>query len=167
MSVQASPTSAPASKPARPRLRVLLVPDSIHWITGTIAKSIVAHNPWLDGTIISGPVLDIVAREHPDLFESFDVVHFVCPYASRSWLPRLRDRIPVVTSHHHVSDDWSTQRHNLDGDAIVAGSSQWAADAVKRGAAPDRVVAVPYGVDASRFVPPTPAQATASRESLG
>ncbi|MDB4911628.1 MAG: hypothetical protein JWO39_2451, partial [Gemmatimonadetes bacterium] len=29
---------------ARENLRVLLVPDSIHWISGTIARSIVDHN---------------------------------------------------------------------------------------------------------------------------
>ncbi len=155
-----------ADQPSR-RLRVLLVPDSIHWITGTIAQSIVTHNPWLDGTIISGAVLDIVARDRPDFFDAFDIVHFVCPYASKQWLPILREQLPVVTSHHHVSDDWKTQRHNLDGDAIVVGSSQWADDVVQRGAAADRVVRIPYGVDASRFLPATPQLSAASRASLG
>ncbi|HLB10618.1 MAG TPA: glycosyltransferase family 4 protein [Gemmatimonadaceae bacterium] len=143
------------------------MPDSIHWITGTIARSFVAHNPWLDGTVISGPVLDIIARDRPEFFDSFDVVHFVCPYASRTWLPLLRNRLPVITSHHHVSDDWKTQHHNLEGDAIVVGSSQWADDVVQRGAPAERVVAVPYGVDASRFVPATPQQRKAARASLG
>jgi glycosyltransferase involved in cell wall biosynthesis len=149
------------------RLRVLLVPDSIHWITGTIARSIVTHNSWLEGTIISGAVLDIVARDNPELFDSFDIVHFVCPYASRKWLPVLRERVPTVTSHHHVSDDYELQRHNLDGDAIVVGSRQWANDVVDRGASPDRVTCVPYGVDASRFVPASPPATLRIRESLG
>lgn len=158
---------AELTAPPRPRLRVLLVPDSIHWITGTIARSFIAHNAWLDGTIISGPVLDIVAREQPNLFDSFDLVHFVCPYASRSWLPRLRDRLPVVTSHHHVSDEWELQQHNLGGDAIVVGSPQWVEDIVERGASPERVVCIPYGVDASRFVPATAGERADARASLG
>jgi glycosyltransferase involved in cell wall biosynthesis len=149
------------------QLRVLLVPDSIHWITGTIARSIATHNAWIDGTIISGAVLDIVARDAPDLFDSFDLVHFVCPYASRKWLPILRDRLPSVTSHHHVSDDYELQRHNLDGDAIIVGSQEWADDVVMRGASRDRVTCVPYGVDASRFVPPSPLTKARIRESLG
>jgi glycosyltransferase involved in cell wall biosynthesis len=149
------------------KLRVLLVPDSIHWITGTIAKSIVAHNPWIEGTIISGPVLDIVARDKSDFFESFDLVHFVCPYASRQWLPVLRDRVPVVTSHHHVGDDYDLQRHNLAGDAIVVGSVQWADDVVERGAPRERVMCIPYGVDASRFVPAAEPRRRHLRESLG
>lgn len=149
------------------RLRVLLVPDSIHWITGTIAKSILDHNPWIDGTIISGAVLEIVVREYGDLFLHFDLVHFVCPYASKRWLPVLREQLPCVTSHHHVSDDWELQRHNLSGDAIIVGSSEWAADAEARGALAAKVVRVPYGVDASRFVPPTSDTRNASRASLG
>lgn len=155
------------STPRPLQLRVLLVPDSIHWITGTIARSFIAHNDWLEGTIISGPVLDIVARDNPGFFDSFDIVHFVCPYASRTWLPRLRDLLPVVTSHHHVSDEWALQSHNLSGDAIVVGSKQWVADIVDRGADPARVVGIPYGVDASRFLPPTQAQRSAARQALG
>lgn len=148
-------------------LRVLLVPDSIHWITGTIARSIVENNDWIDGTIISGAVLDIIARERADIFESFDLVHFVCPYASKRWLPFLRDRLPCVTSHHHVSDAWELQQHNLNGDAIVVGSSQWAEDAIERGAAPERLVCIPYGVDAARFVPATSHSRAEARRSLG
>ena len=149
------------------RLRVLLVPDSIHWITGTIARSIVENNDWIDGTIISGAVLDVVSRERADIFDSFDLVHFVCPYASKRWLPILRDKLPCVTSHHHVSDAWELQQHNLNGDAIVVGSSQWAEDAIERGAAPERLVCIPYGVDSSRFVPATAHSRTVARRSLG
>lgn len=167
MSVPASYVSAGASRRAGERLCVLLVPDSIHWITGTIARSIVAHNPWIEGTIISGAVLDTVAAEQPDLFEAFDLVHFVCPYASKRWLPTLRERLPCVTSHHHVSDDWELQRHNLDGDAIIVGSLQWAEDVEERGASAEKVVCVPYGVDASRFVPATSERRRAVRQSLG
>src|SRR4051812_8689696 len=114
------PQARPSVTPDR--LRVLLVPDSIHWITGTIAKSIVQHNSWIDGTIMSGAVLDVIAREDADVFSLFDLVHFVCPYASKRWLPILRDKLPCVTSHHHVSDTWGLLRHNLDGDSIIVGS---------------------------------------------
>lgn len=165
MQAVSSSAASPESPPRR--LRVLLVPDSIHWITGTIARSIATHNQWIDATVISGAVLDIVARDQPAFFDAFDLVHFVCPYSSRAWLPFLRERIPVVTSHHHVSDDWATQNHNLGGDAIVVGSSQWAEDVVHRGAAPERVVRIPYGVDASRFLPATPQERLVIRNALG
>jgi glycosyltransferase involved in cell wall biosynthesis len=159
--------SVPIADTPQRKLRVLLVPDSIHWITGTIARSIVDHNSWIEGTIVSGAVLDVIAREHEDPFAPFDLVHFVCPYASKRWLPLLRERLPCVTSHHHVSDDWELQRHNLAGDAIIVGSSQWASDAESRGASREKIVRVPYGVDASRFVPATAGIRNALRTSLG
>ena len=150
----------------KPSLRVLLIPDSIHWITGSIAQSIVRHNSWIDGTIISGPVLSALALDDASLFDSYDVVHFLCPYASRDWLPRLRARVACVTSHHHVSDDWALLEHNLNGDAIIVGSQQWADDVIARGAAPERVICVPYGVETSHYLPSASSR-IAERKRLG
>lgn len=134
------------------RLRVLLVPDSTYWVLGTVAKSIVRFNPWVEGTIISGPVMDKLFAERPELMRNFDLVHFLCPYISKEWLPRLRDSVPCVTSHHHVTD-WNLIKHNLEGDAIVAGSLEWREDVTARGAAAEDVFCVPYGVDAEQFKP--------------
>lgn len=76
--VASAAASLTASGIAERKLRVLLVADSIHWITGTIAKSIADHSDWMDGTIVSGAVLDVIARANPELFSAFDVVHFLC-----------------------------------------------------------------------------------------
>ena len=151
---------------SKPRLRVLLVPDSIHWVTGTIAKSIARFNPWIEATIASGPVIDIVLNEQPELMRNFDLVHFTCPYASKQWLPRFRDFVPCVTSHHHVTD-WEAIKHNLDGDAIIVGAPEWAEDLRARGGDLSRVFCVPYGVDADLFIPATEAQRASIREQLG
>jgi glycosyltransferase involved in cell wall biosynthesis len=148
------------------RLRVLLVPDSVHWVTGTIAKSIAHFNPWIEATIASGPVIDVVLNQQPELMRNFDLVHFTCPYASREWLPRFRDLVPCVTSHHHVSD-WDLLKHNLDGDAIIVGSPEWAEDLRARGGDLSKVFWVPYGVDAEQFKPATDAERLAIRNKLG
>jgi glycosyltransferase involved in cell wall biosynthesis len=148
------------------RLRVLLVPDSIHWILGTVAKSIARCNPWIEATIASGPVIDVVLNQQPELMRNFDLVHFTCPYASREWLPRFRDLVPCVTSHHHVTD-WELIKHNLDGDAIIVGSPEWAEDLRARGADMLRVFCVPYGVDAGMFTPATDTERAATRAKLG
>ena len=148
------------------RLRVLLVPDSIYWVTGTIAKSIARFNPWIEATIASGPVIDTVLTEQPELMRNFDLVHFVCPYASKQWLPRFRDLVPCVTSHHHVSD-WELLKHNLDGDAIIVGSPEWSEDLQKRGGDLSKVFCVPYGVDAELFKPATDSESGAIRNKLG
>jgi glycosyltransferase involved in cell wall biosynthesis len=142
-----------------------LVPDSTYWVTGTIAKSIARFNPWIEATIASGPVIDALFSERPELIRNFDLVHFICPYASREWLPRFRDFVPCVTSHHHVTD-WEAVSHNLKGDAIVAGSNEWSEDLRSRGADMTRVFCVPYGVDANAFRPPTPVERATVRAHL-
>lgn len=141
------------------------MPDSTYWVTGTIAKSIARFNPWIEATIASGPVVDTILAEQPELMRNFDLVHFICPYASKSWLPRFRDHVPCVTSHHHVTD-WELIKHNLEGDAIVVGSPEWAEDLRARGGDLSRVFCVPYGVDAERFTPATEAQRVAIRAKL-
>jgi glycosyltransferase involved in cell wall biosynthesis len=148
------------------RLRVLLVPDSTYWITGTIAKSIARFNPWIEATIASGPVIDQIFAEQPELMRNFDLVHFVCPYASKNWLPRFRDHVPCVTSHHHVTD-WELIKHNLEGDAIIVGAPEWAEDVQGRGADPAKVFCVPYGVDAEQFTPAMGDVREAIRRRLG
>ena len=147
------------------RLRVLLVPDSTYWVTGTIAKSIARFNPWMEATIASESVINEIFPAHPELIENFDLVHFVCPYASRRWLADFSKAIPCVTSHHHVSN-WELLRHNLEGDAIVVGSNEWADDLRARGADMTRVFYLPYGVDADAFRPPTASERVAIRGQL-
>ena len=148
-----------------PRLRVLLIPDSIYWVTGTIAKSIARFNPWIEATVVSGPVISDIFPRHPELMHNFDLVHFTCPYASFNWLPRFRDLVPCVTSHHHVSD-WQLLKHNLEGDAIIVGSQEWVTDLESRGADLAKVFCVPYGVDADLFLPQTPAARARVRAKL-
>jgi len=148
------------------RLRVLFVPDSVHWVTGTIAKSIARFNPWIEATIASGPVIDTIFGEQPELMNNFDLVHFTCPYASREWLPRLRELMPCVTSHHHTSD-WDLLKHNIDGDAIIVGSPEWSQDLAKRGGDISKVFWVPYGVDAEVFTPVGTARRESIRQMMG
>ncbi len=147
------------------RLRVLLVPDSVYWVTGTIAKSIARFNPWIEATIASSSILETILPKYPELISNFDLVHFVCPYASGYWLPHFRDRMPCVTSHHHVSE-WQKLSHNLEGDAIMVVSLEWAEDLRIRGADMSRVFCVHAGVDAELFKPPPPAERDAARERL-
>src|SRR5579884_1968816 len=148
------------------RLRVLFVPDSVYWVTGTIAKSIARFNPWIEATIMSGPVLGQFFSTRPDVLSRFDLVHFICPFISKEWLPRLNSRMACVTSHHHVADAWDIYKHNLGGDAIVTGSQEWADDLSQRGADMSRVFCIPYGVDAEQFRAPLPKDKEAIRKRL-
>jgi len=57
------------------KFRVLLVPDSIYWVTGTIAKSIATANPWIDATVVSGPLLGELFPDADAISRRFDLVH--------------------------------------------------------------------------------------------
>lgn len=147
------------------RFRVLLVPDWVQWITGTIARSVVRFNPWIDATIVSGSVLNQLMPQVPRFFDNFDLVHFTCSYSAKKWLPMLREHIPCVTTHHHVSD-WDLMKHNADGDVVVVASHQWADDLTRRGVPSARIVRLPYGVDSEQFSPASPSKRRQIRRHL-
>jgi glycosyltransferase involved in cell wall biosynthesis len=148
------------------KLKVLLVPDSVHWVLGTVSRAIARFNPWIEPTICSGPILDVILKDYPDLIKNFDLVHFLCPYASKKWLPVFRDLVPCVTSHHHVSD-WDLMKHNLEGDAIVVASQEWEEDLKNRKVPENKIVRIPYGVDADNFEPLEVSRRLAIRRNLG
>jgi glycosyltransferase involved in cell wall biosynthesis len=148
------------------KLRVLLVPDSTHWVLGALAKAIAQHNDMIDAEVVSGSVLAALGPTAEAMVKRHDVVHFLCPYTSRRWLPILRSHVPCVTSHHHVSV-WADQQHNLEGDAIIVGSTEWMDDVIERGAIARKVVRVPYGVDIEAFTPATSHQKAVIRRKLG
>lgn len=146
--------------------RVLLVPDSIFWVTGVLARSFARYNPQIHFTVLSAPVLGHMLCADPTLCERFDLVHYLCPYASASGLERFSNSIPVVTSHHHVTD-WTVVQHNVRGDAIVCGSTEWLNDIQERGITDGRAVLVPYGVDTRVFAPPALAERLKRKLELG
>jgi glycosyltransferase involved in cell wall biosynthesis len=147
-------------------LRVLLVVDYVQWILGTIAIDYARFNPWMKATVISETAFARAVERNERLLTNYDLVHFLCPYASRRWAPRLWDKMPVVTSHHHTTDPIATD-HNLNGDVILCFSEEWRTYLLVRGLEADRIHCIPYGVDSSCFVPCTPAERAAVRSILG
>jgi glycosyltransferase involved in cell wall biosynthesis len=145
---------------------VLLVPDFLYWVTGSIAKAIVRHNPWLEGTVVSGQVLRRLTAEDPDFLGRFDLVHFTDVFVSKAYLPSLRSRVPCVASVHHVTD-WAFVEHNFAADAVMVGSREWQGELVRHGAPEERVVRVPYGVDAALFRPASAGERRAVRRRMG
>jgi len=151
--------------PTNNKLRVLLVPDSIYWATGTIAKYIAQYNPWIEATICSGRVVHRLLSLVPELPQRFDLVHFVSD-ASMSMLTQFRSHIPVVTTIHHVLS-WETEKHNVKGDALMVAAPQWRDELVRHGVERDSMVLVPYGVDCNVFAPLPIDQRQKARRRLG
>lgn len=147
------------------RLRVLLVPDSIYWVIGTIAKQIAFNNPWIEATICSSPIMSRLLDLDPSIVERIDLVHFIDEAKSRTLLPKLMDKVPCVTTIHHVLD-WQSISHNQNGDAVMVVSREWKEDLIERGIEPDRLVWVSNGVDTFVFSPPPPGERARSRRRL-
>lgn len=148
------------------KFNALLIPDSIHWITGTIALRIAAYSPWIEATVISQEIVaDLLDRE-PALFDHYDLLHFVGPEYSEKFLPGLANKKPTVTTIHHVLD-WDHVKHNIEGSAIMAVADRYRDEIIERGVPADKVVTVQNVVDLDTFHPPSEAEQAAGRTSLG
>ncbi len=80
-------------------------------------------------------------------------------------MDRFSPRVPVVTSHHHVTD-WSRVSQNVNGDAVARGSSQRLEDLEARGVNDGRGVLLPYGVDTRAFAASTPLERELTKRQL-
>ena len=59
------------------KLRVLLIPDYVQWIIGTIAREIEKWNPELSFTIVSEAYINRYIDDHEKFLNSFDIVHIL------------------------------------------------------------------------------------------
>jgi len=146
--------------------RILLVPDWLQWITGTIAKAIKLHNPQLDTDIVPMGVVQRAMQQGWRPEQEFDVAHLLTTQAAERAGPALLGKIPVATTMHHIHDE-TDLLHDLKGDAVMVSCSQWEKDLFGRGVPESKIVRVPYGVDCQEFAPPTLQERSAARRAWG
>ena len=154
-----------AASASTPKLRVLHVPDYIPWVTGTIARRIAHHNPWMESTICSIGVLRELAWLGT-LPRAFDLVHVQIAEQGFELVDYFDGKVPWVGTIHHVE-----AQHSLGPepryDAVATASGQWEGRLIAAGVAPEKLVKVPYGVDAEQFRPPSPEERRRIRAKLG
>lgn len=131
---------------------MLLVPDTIFWVTGTIAQSILKYVEEIEGVICSARVVSKIIKRDPEWLEQFDVIHILCPHASKSLLPYFAGKKPVVTTIHHVID-WERMKHNTGGDRVMTLSKEWEEYILNQGVPREKLELVRNGVDTKKFVP--------------
>jgi len=160
--------SSENSKQSLPELRprILLVPDWLQWITGTIAKAIKAHNPDLEADIVPMGVVQMAIQKGWNPSEQFDVVHFLTTQATERAGASLLGKIPAATTMHHIHDE-ADLTHDLRGDAIMVSCSQWENDLLRRGVSGGKIVRVPYGVETRDFRPPSVRERETARKAWG
>lgn len=148
------------------KLRVLLIPDTIFWVTGTIAQSILDHVPGVEGSICSGKVAAEIIKREPEWFNQFDLIHVICPHASRFLLPYFSGKKPVVTTIHHVID-WKKTEHNTAGDMIMTLSKEWEEFLLNKGVSKDRLMLIRNGVNTTKFIPATNQEKLKLKQKFG
>jgi glycosyltransferase involved in cell wall biosynthesis len=148
------------------KLRVLLVPDHIEWVTGTICRRIAHHNRWIEPTICSRHVLRQLIAGGGGIPGEVDLVHFQVPNESMDLIGHFEGKIPCVSTIHHVETDQciASVTHC---DAVSTASSQWLDFLDRAGVAPSKRVFMPYGVDTDQFRPAPPGERRKIRARLG
>lgn len=141
-------------KPLDSRLRILFVPDSTYWITGRIAYQIAEHNPWIEPTICSAPVLRKLIKASGGVYPGdIDQVHFLTYQIATEFIGCFREKIPCVTTIHHVEDERSVEAEPL-ADAVMTVCKQWHDYLIASGISSEKLVMVPNGVRTDVFRPP-------------
>ncbi len=156
----------PERGPDRPAWRVLLVPDSIYWVTGTICREIARNNPRIVPTICSTRVLRNLLRGNDGILEQIDLVHFLDPWAPRLLLDRFHHLVPCISSIHHGGP--RVVETNSATDLITVGSRQWFDHlTTHENVDPERVEILPYGVNTAQFWPVDASRRRRCRQRIG
>ncbi|MBD2519709.1 glycosyltransferase family 4 protein [Nostoc sp. FACHB-973] len=136
-----------------PNIRVLLVPDSIHWVTGTIATEISNKVPGIEAYICSEPVLhELLSLCNGQFPLPLDVVHFLTPHIATALFPAFSETTACVATIHHFENLWSLEPAPY-ADSIMTVCSQWHDFLMEKGIAQDRLVMVRNGVNTELFHP--------------
>ncbi len=146
--------------------RVLVVPDWLEWITGTIALAHMRSNPDYDIDVVPMGVVDMAVKEGWRPWEEFDVVHLLTTQAVQRVGEHFLGKVPTATTLHHVHDVADVP-FDISGDAIMVSGSQWEKWLLEHGIESEKIVRVPYGVDAQKFHPAKPTARQALRSKWG
>ncbi|MFN6567623.1 glycosyltransferase family 4 protein [Dendronalium sp. ChiSLP03b] len=138
---------------SHPTLQVLLVPDSIHWVTGTIATEISNKVPGIEAYICSEPVLhELLSLCNGRFPLPLDIVHFLTPHIATALFPTFSETTACVATIHHFENVWSIEPAPYV-DSIMTVCSQWHDFLIEKGIAEDRLVMVRNGVNIKLFHP--------------
>ena len=148
------------------KLRVLFVPDSVFWVTATIARQIAHHNPWIEPTICSHFVLPELMGRGGHLADRIDVAHFLTPHIGTAQLPEFEGKVPCVTSIYHVEDHRSVEAEPRS-DAVMTICRQWHDYLASVGVDPSKLVRITMGVETEQFRPAQPVERAKLRARLG
>jgi glycosyltransferase involved in cell wall biosynthesis len=148
------------------KIKVLLVPDHVQWVTGTMAHGICRHNQWIDGIVCSGEALSRHIEGGGELPFEPDIIHFLTEWEGHRLQERFLGRYPVVNTIHHV-ENWDFVRPLLKAEAIQVVSEQWRSYLLKHGVENDKMLTLRNGIDIVKFSPGNAREKSVARRSYG
>jgi glycosyltransferase involved in cell wall biosynthesis len=135
------------------KLKILIIVDSVFWVTGTMAKKIKSHYRNYDIIICSYHAFLKILESNGGKFPlELDIVHFFIATYGNDHQDIFKDNCAIVTTIHHV-------RTNVDlmpleySDAVQTVSKQWHSYLVEYGADPEKLVMVQNGIDTKLYAP--------------
>ena len=134
-------------------LRVLVVVDSIFWVTGTMAEQIRRRFLEYDILVCSYAALKQIIKENRGRFpEAVDVVHYFINTYSNENHPVFHSDAAIISTIHHVEDESDLFPLSYS-DAVQTVCQEWHEYLVQHGADRDNLVCIPNGIDARQFRP--------------
>lgn len=131
---------------------ILLVPDSLFWVTGRIARELskVLRAYGSEPIICSGPVLTELLSSNPDFVKQISIVHFLTPHLATNFKKYFYETSAFVSTIHHIENAASSEPEAYS-DAIMTVSRQWHNELHQRGAPASKLVMIQNGVDIDLF----------------
>jgi glycosyltransferase involved in cell wall biosynthesis len=135
------------------RKKVLIVVDSIFWVTGTMAVEIQKGFTDFDCIVCSYFSLKQVLQENNGEFpEGVDIVHYFINAYSNENHPIFRNRSAIISTIHHVEDESDILPLSYS-DAIQTVCVEWHEYLESRGASGADLFLVPNGIDTRLYAP--------------
>jgi glycosyltransferase involved in cell wall biosynthesis len=149
------------------KVRILYVPDTHFWVTATIARQIARHNPWIEPTVCSGPVLQKLFQKHGGWYPgAVDIVHFLTWQEAVKSIDYFEPSHPCVVTIHHVEDERSLALAER-ASAIMTVSREWYEFLATSGVSPSKLIQLQNGVETGLFSPLPAGERKKLRSRLG
>jgi glycosyltransferase involved in cell wall biosynthesis len=149
------------------KVRILYVPDTHFWVTATIARQIARHNPWIEPTVCSGPVLQKLFQKHGGRYPgAVDIVHFLTWQEAVKSIDYFEPSHPCVVTIHHVEDERSLALAER-ASAIMTVSREWYEFLATSGVSPSKLIQLQNGVETGLFSPLPAGERKKLRSRLG
>lgn len=136
-------------------MKCLGVYDHPHWILCQLAEAYKAHNPEVDYCLMGRVEFEwMLSQVEPkNVLQSYDLIHFFCPWAAQRNAEKVHSILPVVSAVYHIVDNSSID-YVKHSDSVLFMSKRWLEKVDPVILPVEKRKWRPIGVDTELFYPP-------------